>query len=210
MISPDKMIDVLLSEYREVQAEKRLIAQALLATTALLAAGLVAISSAVTPDNSLPAAMFAPVLQGSIWVAVALNSLADEYVVYLSVLEERIAQIANAPVPPMWWNSAWARGLIGSRTPHMPSCARRITSAGPMLAVGAAAGVALLFVGLYAASTSPLIGQMSFPYMYLMYGAYVVFNVALLAGALRTWVIRKERLLAARLRFREVHRLSDS
>jgi hypothetical protein len=70
----ERLLTVVLEGYRQLEAEKRLVAQALLGVTGLLLAAVAAVAANLKPDNLLPLVVLAPAVLVAGWVGAVLVS----------------------------------------------------------------------------------------------------------------------------------------
>ncbi len=197
-------IDIVLAEYQQVESEKRMVAQALLALTGLLLAGIAAIAASVDPKDLLPVVVLAPAGLLAAWAGAILKSYADEYVLYLAVLEEKLHSLCGSAHPPMGWNRIWAPTTGYGKAIG----AQRVASIAPLMgAVIVAAGGAVL-VGLYAVVASAVLAPLGDRVVGLACIAYILFNLALAGSVATTWLGRTARLRRSRDAFRKHHGLS--
>jgi hypothetical protein len=195
----DREVSVALEEYRQIEAEKRVVAQELLAVTGLLLAAVAAIAANVKADDLLPLVVVAPAVLVAGWVGAILKVYADEYVVYLSVVEERLRELCGSPTPVMGWNTIWSR----AGTLSTIRGARRVASIVPLLSAAIVIAVAAVVAGLYAITNSAPINGWPFQARVAACVAYAFLNggLGLMIGF--AWFRGVARLKSSEATFRQ-------
>ncbi len=197
-------IEIVLAEYAQIESEKRMVAQALLALTGLLLAGIAAIAASIDPTDLLPVVVLGPAGLIAAWAGAILKAYADEYVLYLAVLEEKLHGLCGSVHPPLGWNRLWA-----PTTGYGASIgAQRVASIGPLMGGVFLAAAAAVLVGIYAVIRSAVLAPLGDPVVVAACLAYAIANVLLAGMVARTWFGRIPRLTKSRDAFRKHHGLS--
>lgn len=203
--SRTREIDIVLAEYVQIESEKRMVAQALLALTGLLLAGIAAIAASIDPADLLPVVVLGPAGLIAAWAGAILKSYADEYVLYLAILEEKLQVLSGSVHPPMGWNRIWAP----TTGYGMAIGAQRVASIGPLMGGVFIAATGAVLVGLYAVVVSGVLKPLGDQAIAVASVAYVVFNLALAGSVVATWFGRTKKLKKSRKAFRMHHGLAE-
>jgi hypothetical protein len=169
-----------LAEYRELETEKRQMAQALLGLTGLVGAGLALAVANVTKDEPLPLAVLGPAIFSYIWVAATLRSYISEYAIHLISVEREVCALAG-PRRPLTWETEWLRRWL----PELPGSGvrrQRPRLIDWMVLVGWLIGGTATWLGFLAVQKSPAIAAISDPTTIASGYAVLGAAVGLLAG----------------------------
>ena len=194
----DRQIGIVLEEYRQIEGEKRMVAQALLAVTGLLLAAIAAVAANLKSDNLLPLVVLAPATLVAGWAGAVLKAYADEYVVYLSVVEERLQQLCGASSPVMGWNTIWS--ATSGRADQYKT--KRVASIAPMLGAAMIVALAAMVAGLYAMVNSAPLKDWPTGALAAACLGYVAVTTGIGAMLALTWLQRRGRLRSSEAAFK--------
>jgi hypothetical protein len=172
------VLQTLLAEYREREADKRQLFQAIFAVTGVLVAAMVLATSAAASSEPLPFALTAPLVLGATWLVIVLRSFALGVIRRSAIVEQNIGIELGQPDLMQFEVHDWRQSRTAQYGLH---------SIRYFVWLGWASGAVLLVLGALSILGSALMNSLGSYVPLAIAALYLAWNLGVLVVGILAW-----------------------